>query len=94
MWPGGAFNFVAKDTVGLSGGLIIIWDADELDAILSFSGTAFIGVCVKKKNSADVYFLVNAYSPCIWDRKKEFWRDLLLCKRCFGGGGGFMVCGG
>lgn len=76
MWPGGAFNFVAKDTVGLSGGLIIIWDADELDAILSFSGTAFIGVCVKKKNSTDVYFLVNALLTLYLGQKERILEGL------------------
>lgn len=45
-----------------------------------------MGVCAKWKTSNNICFLVNVYSPCDFDGKKELWKDLLLCKRCFGGG--------
>lgn len=67
LWNGGAFNFVIKDAEGLFGRMLIVWDADELEGIFSFSGTDFVGFCAKKINSDDMYFLVNVYSPFNWD---------------------------
>lgn len=76
---------MVKEAVGLSGGMLIIWNSDLLEAIFSFFGRGFVGVLVKWKSSNDTCFLVNVYSPCAFDDKKEVWRDLLLCKRSFGG---------
>lgn len=86
VWGGSEYNWVARKAEGLSGGLLIIWNSDLADAVFSFSGRGFVGVCAKWKTSNNICFLVNVYSPCDFDGKKELWKDLLLCKRCFGGG--------
>lgn len=87
LWGGGGSecDWVVKEAVGLSGGMLIIWNSDLLEAIFSFFGRGFVGVLVKWKSSNDTCFLVNVYLPCAFDDKKEVWRDLLLCKRSFGG---------
>lgn len=85
-WGGGDFNWVARDAIGLFGGMLIVWNSDLVVAIFSFTGVGFVGVCAKNKNSNSVCFLVNVYSPwSLNEKKKELWRDIVLCKRCFGG---------
>lgn len=36
-------------------------------------GRGFVGVCAKWKTSNNICFLVNVYSPCDFDGKKELW---------------------
>lgn len=69
----------------ISWGMLIIWNSDLLEIVFSFSGRGFVGVYAKWKTSNETCFLVNVYSPCSLERKKELLRDLLLCKRSLGG---------
>lgn len=70
-WGGGHFNWVARDAIGLFGGMLIVWNSDLVVAIFSFTGVGFVGVCAKNKNSNSVCFLVNVYSPWSLNEKKR-----------------------
>lgn len=83
IWGGSDFNWVARDSIGMFGSLIIIWNSDPMGALFTFIVVDF--VCVKWKQTNNICYLVNVHSPCSFDEKRELWRDLLLFKSCFRG---------
>jgi exonuclease III len=86
LWGHDDFSWVAKDLVGLSGGLLIIWNSDFCNLFASFSGDGYLGVRVEKEG-VEVYF-VNVYSPCNLSGKKKLWENMLSLKQQGGGGNG------
>jgi exonuclease III len=85
LWGHDDFSWVAKDPVGLSGGLLIIWNSDFCNLLANFSGDGYLGVRVERDGVE--LSLVNVYSPCNLSGKKKLWEDLLSLKQQGGGGG-------
>lgn len=71
--------------MGLSGGLLIVWNSTLLKVRYHFSGVGFIGLCALVQGSNMVCHLVNVYSPCTLEGKRRVWQDLVMSKRGFGG---------
>ncbi|CAJ2652296.1 unnamed protein product [Trifolium pratense] len=77
--PRADVGWVAKDPVGLSGGLLVIWNSVTFNLLNNFSGEGFLGISVEKEG--DVMHIVNIYSPCSALGKKKLWEDLLALKQ-------------
>ncbi|XP_045795937.1 uncharacterized protein LOC123890379 [Trifolium pratense] len=70
--------WIAKESIGLSGGMLSIWNKDLFSFRYSFIGVGFLGICVEWKNG--LLYIVNIYSPCSLAGKRKLWKDLLEFK--------------
>jgi hypothetical protein len=70
--------WVAKESNGMSGGLLSIWNKDLFSFKFSFYGDGFLGVCAEWKEG--LLYIVNIYSPCSMSGKRKLWNDLLNFK--------------
>jgi hypothetical protein len=71
--------------VGSSGGILSIWCSSKGQAVFSFSGLGFVGVCLEWGTSRKHCFVVNVYSKCSLADKREMWEKLLVLKASLGG---------
>jgi exonuclease III len=78
LWGHKDVEWVAKESNGLSGGLLSIWNKGLFSYHYSFTGVGFLGVCVEWKEG--LLYLINIYSPCTLSGKRKLWRDLLELK--------------
>jgi hypothetical protein len=85
LWGHKDVRWVAKESNGLSGGILSIWNKDLFSFKYSFSG-----VCVEWK--AGLLYIVNIYSSCSMSGKRQLWSDLIAFKQnndlgewCLGG---------
>ncbi|GAU48536.1 hypothetical protein TSUD_282880 [Trifolium subterraneum] len=90
LWGHKDVEWVAKESIGLSGGLLIMWNAGLFNLKFSFTGDNFLGLCVECKEG--ILFIINIYSPCSLSGKRKLWSDLLEFKQnneqgewCLGG---------
>jgi exonuclease III len=84
LWGHKDVRWVVKDPVGLSGGMIILWNSNCFNMTSSFSGDGFLGITVEREG--EVLNFINIYSPCSLAGKKKLWADLLILKQQSGGG--------
>ncbi|PNY11621.1 cysteine-rich receptor-like protein kinase, partial [Trifolium pratense] len=75
LWGHKDVEWVAKGSVGLSGGLLIMWNADLFKVKFCFSGDNFLGLCVEWKEGT--LYIINVYSSCSLAGKRKLWSDLL-----------------
>lgn len=75
------FDWVSRDAVGQSGGLLCVWNQGLFDFQFSFQGDHFVGVCVKHQGY--LCYIVNVYSACIMEGKRQLWNELRKLKRDF-----------
>lgn len=78
LWGHKDVMWVAKESNGLSGGLLSVWNKDLFTFKYSFSGGGFLGVCVEW--NAGLLYIVNIYSPCSMSGKRQLWSDLIAFK--------------
>jgi hypothetical protein len=78
-WGHQDVEWVAQDAIGLSGGMLIIWNSATFKFLNSFSGFGFLGIKVEREG--DVLFIVNIYSPCHISGKIKLWEELLSFKQ-------------
>jgi exonuclease III len=84
LWGHNDVRWIAKNPVGFSGGMLIIWNSVFFNLRNSFSGDGFLGVSVDREG--DVLHIVNVYAPCNISGKKKLWEDLSMLKQQIGGG--------
>jgi exonuclease III len=75
LWGHKDVAWVVKESCGLSGGLLIMWNKDLFTLRHSFTGDGFLGICVEWM--AGLLYIVNIYSSCLLSGKKKLWADLL-----------------
>ncbi|GAU42970.1 hypothetical protein TSUD_188430 [Trifolium subterraneum] len=75
LWGHRDVEWVHKESRGLSGGLLSVWNKDFCSFRHSFTGDGFLGICVEWKDTL-VYF-VNIYFACSLAGKRKLWRDLI-----------------
>ncbi|XP_045791747.1 uncharacterized protein LOC123886474 [Trifolium pratense] len=78
LWGHKNVEWVAKESVGLSGGLLIMWNAGLFKVKFSFTSDSFLGLCVEWKEGT--LYIINVYSPCNLSGKRKLWNDLLEFK--------------
>jgi exonuclease III len=78
LWGHIDVEWVVKESRGLSGGMLIIWNKDLFNFRYSFNGDGFLGLCVEWKSG--LLYIVNVYSPCSLSGKRKLWNDLLEFK--------------
>jgi hypothetical protein len=78
LWGHIDVEWVVKESRGLSGGMLTIWNKDLFTFRYSFNGDGFLGVCVEWKYG--ILYIVNIYSPYSLSGKRKLWNDLLEFK--------------
>ncbi|XP_071727284.1 uncharacterized protein [Rutidosis leptorrhynchoides] len=66
----------AKDAVGNSGGLLLIWDSNYFEAIAKADGDFFLAVKGRWKSTGSEFVVVNVYGPHNDVSKILFWDSL------------------
>ncbi|XP_058741064.1 uncharacterized protein LOC131613407 [Vicia villosa] len=83
-WREVGIDYSVSDSEGMSGGLIILWNASKLNVVCSFRGAGFLGIKVIWMDR--VFYICNVYSPCNLSLKRVLWRNLLDLKDNFNDG--------
>ncbi|XP_058726467.1 uncharacterized protein LOC131597819 [Vicia villosa] len=80
-WSSSEVEYSFSNSVGRSGGIITLWKKDDMEVLSSFRGEGFLGIHVSWKG--DRYYVINVYSSCDMNKKKELWKALLNLKDSF-----------
>ncbi|PNX71762.1 cysteine-rich receptor-like protein kinase, partial [Trifolium pratense] len=75
LWGHKDVEWVSKESNGLSGGMLTVWNTGLFTFRYRFTGDGFLGVCVEWKSS--LLYIVNIYSSCSMSGKRKLWSDLL-----------------
>jgi exonuclease III len=78
LWGHKDVKWVVKDPVGLSGGMLILWNSNCCSMTNSFTGDGFLGITVEWEG--EVIHFINIYSPCSLAGKKKLWAELTVLK--------------
>ncbi|XP_058725587.1 uncharacterized protein LOC131596868 [Vicia villosa] len=80
-WKNIDVDFSFLPSVGLSGGIITLWNSAFVQVLNSFGGMGYLGIKVIWKG--EIHYLVNVYSPCSIAEKRILWSKLLHLKTVF-----------
>ncbi|KAI5423367.1 hypothetical protein KIW84_046364 [Lathyrus oleraceus] len=80
-WNDSLADWSSKWAVGRSGGILTLWKKNSFALVASFVGEGFLGIHVLW--SGINLFLVNVYSSCFIEKKREFWERLVEFKSKF-----------
>lgn len=64
LWEGEDFDWVAKNAVGRSGGLLMLWRKGSFSLSYEFQGDNFLGVVGLWGENQVQVSVVNVYAPC------------------------------
>lgn len=80
-WESSEVTWSAKNNVGKSGGMILLWNSILFGSFLNFEGESFVGVQVSLKGL--IIYFVNVYSSCVFQSKRKLCADLNKLKSYF-----------
>lgn len=73
LWGSQKIEWIAKPSVGFSGGLLLMWKSGMWSLKFSFSGRGFVGVCLEWHTV--VIFFVNVYAPWSTIDRRNVWEE-------------------
>lgn len=76
LWGGPDVQWVCKESIGNSGGMLCLWGNDCFVLQDSFVGNGYLGVKGIWGNTNSSCYIFNIYSPCSIFGKRELWSDL------------------
>ncbi|GKU97025.1 hypothetical protein SLEP1_g10208 [Rubroshorea leprosula] len=91
VWGTEDFDWIAKPSIGLSGGLLCVWNNKTFKKEEVIEGDHFIGVFGTWGEEGVPVYILNIYSPCELSGKRALWEELqnLISNRkgnwCLGG---------
>lgn len=65
-------QFEFLPSVGASGGLLVAWDINHFDGVLSFNNDFAISIAFTSLLNEQSWILTNMYGPCTPNKKEEF----------------------
>ncbi|XP_058781622.1 uncharacterized protein LOC131655832 [Vicia villosa] len=80
-WNTSEVGFSFSNSCGRSGGMITLWNIDNVEVVNSFKGGGFLGI--KACWNDNFYYVINVYSSCDLSKKIALWNDLLALKEVF-----------
>ncbi|XP_071707936.1 uncharacterized protein [Rutidosis leptorrhynchoides] len=75
-WYNSNFQFVQKDAIGASGGLLLIWDPTTFSFEQALEGEFFIAIKGTWAGYNSDIVIVNVYGPHSHQKKIKFWAEL------------------
>lgn len=79
LWRKHDVGWSSNNAIGLSKGIITLWNLNYVESIFSFKGEGFMGVKVRWKNK--LYYIINVYSGCNLVLKMSLWGKLLELRK-------------
>ncbi|XP_071718212.1 uncharacterized protein [Rutidosis leptorrhynchoides] len=76
IWGSDEFDFIQKEKVGKSGGLLLIWDTNEFVAVESIISDFYIAIKGRWKGQDVESIIVNVYGPHEDANKLKMWLSL------------------
>ncbi|XP_026459319.1 uncharacterized protein LOC113359979 [Papaver somniferum] len=76
IWGAKNFDWVALDSLGQSGGILMIWNNNKVVMIESLLGAFSISIRCKYINDDFVWLLTSVYGPVLNFEKDQFWEEL------------------
>jgi exonuclease III len=85
LWGNDDCSWAFLPSKGNSGGILSIWGNSHLSLIFTFVGVGFVGVCLESLDDHVRYCVLNIYSKCNLNDKRQMWNDIIMSRRGFGG---------
>jgi len=76
VWRNSPYRYSYRSSVGASGGLLIMWDCEEVEILFSSSFDHVLIVSGKFVKSAETFVLFNVYAPCDIGSQRVWWGNL------------------
>ncbi|XP_071687140.1 uncharacterized protein [Rutidosis leptorrhynchoides] len=76
IWGSDDYNYAVKNSSGLSGGILAVWDPNFFCANCVVERDSFIAIKGNWKCAGTELIIVNVYGPHTDDLKKKMWDDL------------------
>ncbi|XP_058748334.1 uncharacterized protein LOC131621305 [Vicia villosa] len=77
-WGSKEVDWSAGNSIGASGGMVILWGKGAVSVNFSFRGKGFVGINIEWKGK--IYNLINVYAPCNRKDRGLVWLELLALK--------------
>ena len=75
-WNSSSFNFVCKNSIGKSGGFLVVWDTSCFSLIDSSEGNYFLALIGNWCNIESSCLIIVVYASQDYREKKKLWKDL------------------
>jgi hypothetical protein len=76
LWGSSPRGYSFRPSVGASGGLLIMWDSEDVEIDLSFSFDHVLAVSGRLLKSNEDFILFNVYAPCDVGSQHMLWGNL------------------
>lgn len=76
LWGSRLAKWVAMDSAGYAGGIILLWNARRVQATNSWGGRFSLSAIIKDEEKGFQWMLSAVYGPCQHSRRGEFWAEL------------------
>ncbi|PWA86571.1 cytochrome P450 [Artemisia annua] len=75
-WNSSSFEYVCKNSIGKSGGILAVWDTSCFSLIDSSEGNGFLALLGNWRNIESSCLIIVVYAPQDYREKKKLWKDL------------------
>jgi len=76
VWGASPHLYSFRPSVGASGGLLTVWDSNEVEVWDSTSGNYFLMTHGNFVKTNEKFFLLNIYAPCNQPARQPLWNSL------------------
>ncbi|XP_071689315.1 uncharacterized protein [Rutidosis leptorrhynchoides] len=75
-WGNSVFKFIQKDSIGASGGIMIIWDTNSFNFDIAIAGEFFLAIKGTWAGYNSDIAIINVYGPHSNPNKLKMWNEL------------------
>jgi hypothetical protein len=76
IWNDYAVDFSYQPSIGASGGLLTLWNRNEVEVWFSFNLEHVLGIQGKFVKTGVQFTLLNVYAPCDSNRQQLLWHNI------------------
>lgn len=76
LWNDSSVDFSFKPSIGASGGLITLWNCNEVEVWFSFTMEHVLGIQGQFIKSGTQFTLLNVYAPCDAHHQQLLWHNI------------------
>jgi exonuclease III len=76
IWNDDNVDFSFQPSIGASGGLVTLWNCNEVEVWSSFNMDYVLGIQGKFLKSGEKFTLLNVYAPCDSFRQLNLWHSI------------------
>lgn len=76
LWGNSPHGYSFRPSIGASGGLLIMWDKEEVEILASYSFAYVLAVRGRFLKTNDEFIVYNVYAPCDVRSQHVLWESL------------------